>query len=55
MEDTIVAEVRAIRKKIEDENGNDWDQLEKYILKKQKKHKDKLYSGLPNEIGKYER
>ena len=33
MEDTIVAEVRAIREKIESENGNDWDQLEKYLLK----------------------
>lgn len=52
MEDPIVAEVRDIRKKIESENGNDWDKLEKYLLKNQKKHKDKLYSGSPKSLPK---
>ena len=52
MEDLIVAEVRDIRKKIESENGNDWDKLEKYLLKNQKRHKDKLYSGFPKSLPK---
>jgi hypothetical protein len=48
MKDLIVEEVRKVRKKIEAENGKNWIQLEKYLLKSQKKHKDKLYSGSPN-------
>jgi hypothetical protein len=52
MKDPIVDEVRDIRKKIEVENGNNWDQLEKYLLKIQQNHKDKLYTGFPNSIPK---
>ena len=52
MKDQIVDEVRDIRKIIEAENGNDWDQLENYFLNTQKQHKDKLYSGFPKSIPK---
>jgi len=52
MKDPIVDEVRDIRKKIEAENGNNWDQLEKYLLKIQQNHKDKLYSGSPKSFPK---
>lgn len=52
MKDKIIEKVRDIRKKIESENGNNWDQLEKYLLKNQQNHKDKLYSGSPKLFSK---
>ena len=52
MKDRIVDEVRNIRKAIEDENGNDWDQLEKYLLETQVRHKTKLYRGVPKSLPK---
>ena len=52
VKDTIVEEVRTIRKQIENENNNDWDTLERFLIKKQKKHASKLYKGNPKKLVK---
>ena len=48
--DTIVEEVRKTRKEIENENNNNWETLETFLLKKQRKHKNRLYKGRPKKM-----
>lgn len=47
MRDKIVYEIRKIRKEIESENNSDWNQIEKYLVELQERHKSKLYKGKP--------
>lgn len=49
--DTIVEEVRLNRKEIEKKH-KDWDGLEKYFYKLQKRHQKKLFRGKPQMIPK---
>ena len=37
MKDPIIEEVRRVRKKIESENSNDWNTIEKYLKENQSK------------------
>jgi hypothetical protein len=50
MRDKIVNEVRKVRKEIESENRDDWDQIEKSLKEMQKRHKTKLYKGNPKSL-----
>lgn len=50
MKDPIVAKVREIRREIETENKDNWEQLENYFKGKQKRHKKKLYKGTPKPL-----
>ena len=50
MRDIIVNEVRKVRKEIESENRDDWDQIEKSLKEMQKRHKTKLYKGNPKSL-----
>jgi len=43
----IVKKVRKIRKEIDSE-FKDWETIERYFKKNQKRHKTKLYKGKPN-------
>ncbi|MCH8125863.1 hypothetical protein IIC38_07875 [candidate division KSB1 bacterium] len=52
MKDKIVDEVRKIRKEIESENNDNWDQLLTYFEERQKRHKNKLYKGAPKSLPK---
>ena len=49
--DTIIEEVRQIRKEIEKEHKN-WGGLEKYFCKLQKRHVKKLFRGKPQKTSK---
>jgi hypothetical protein len=49
--DTIIEEVRQIRKEIEKEHKN-WRGLEKYFYKLQKRHEKKMFRGKPQKISK---
>lgn len=51
LKDTIIEEVRLIRKEIEKEHNN-WEKIEKYFCKLQKRHEKKMFSGKPQIISK---
>jgi hypothetical protein len=46
MSDPIIDEVRCVRKKIEAEQGDDWDRLFRHLIEKQKTQHGKVISYL---------
>ena len=50
MKDKIVSDVRKIRKEIDEENGGDWNKIEKDLLERQSKHNVKIYRGKPKPL-----
>jgi hypothetical protein len=48
--DPIVDEVRKVRKEIENESGNNWDELGSFLINKQKQNKKKLYFNHPQKL-----
>jgi hypothetical protein len=50
IKDSIVEEVRIVRKEIENEHNNDWSLLGSYLMKEQKTHKTQIFKGHPKKM-----
>ena len=50
MTDDIVKEVRKVRRDIEKKHGDNWRNLENYLLKKQQGNKKKYFTGKPQRL-----
>ena len=50
MTDPIIEEVRRIRKEIELENHNDWNEIEKYLIEKQTKRPNRQVVFKPKKL-----
>jgi hypothetical protein len=48
--DPIVEEIRRVRKEIENESGNNWAGLGKFLINKQKANKKKLFYSHPQKL-----